>query len=233
MLKISDQIDIPEIDEGEYYSLRTLKTPGMGRSLAKVLLVIVFLGIVGLFLPWQQNIRGSGTLTALRPENRPQTVETAIAGRIINWKVREGQFINKGDTILSLAEIKEKYFDPLLLRRLSEQITAKKGELEAKRSKQVALNNQITALRQGREMKLNQASNKLKQAGMKLVIDSTGYETEKIRYANAENTFSRNKSRYEAGNISLTKFQELEIVFPLSLRSMEMSPITSSRETTD
>ncbi len=213
MLKISDQIDIPEIDEGEYYSLRTLKTPGMGRLLAKVLLVIVTLVIIAMFLPWQQNIRGSGTLTALRPENRPQTVETAIAGRIIHWNVREGQFVNKGDTILSLAEVKEKYFDPLLLKRLSEQIEAKKGGLEAKESKRTALNNQIAALRQGREMKLNQASNKLIQAELKLVIDSTAYETEKIRYANAENTFSRNKSRYEAGNISLTKFQELESKF--------------------
>ncbi|XOV91891.1 MAG: HlyD family secretion protein [Bacteroidota bacterium] len=213
MLKISDQIDIPEIDEGEFYSLRTLKTPGMGRLLARVLLVIIGLILIALFLPWQQNIRGTGTLTALQPENRPQTIETTIAGRIIDWKVREGQFVHKGDTILSLTEVKEKYFDPLLLNRLSEQIEAKSGGLEAKESKRTALNNQIAALRQGREMKLKQASNKLKQAELKLLSDSTNYQAEKIRFANAESTFDRNKSRFDAGNISLTKFQELESKF--------------------
>ncbi len=213
MLKISDQIDMPELDEGEFYSLRTLKTPGMGRQLAKVLLVIIGITFISLFLPWQQNIRGTGTLTALQPENRPQTIETTIAGRIIAWKVQEGQYVNFGDTILSLSEVKDKYFDPLLLERLTAQIEAKKSGLEAKASKQLALNNQIIALRQGKDLKLQQAENKLKQAEFKLLSDSAAYEAEKIRYSNAENTFNRNKSRYEAGNISLTKFQELESKF--------------------
>lgn len=213
MLKISEHIDIPEMDEGEFYSLRTLKTPGMGRLLAKVLLVIIGITTISLFLPWQQNIRGAGTLTALMPENRPQTIETTIAGRIIDWKVQEGQFVSKGDTILSLAEVKEKYFDPLLLERLTLQIEAKKSGLEAKNSKREALNNQITALYQAKETKLQQGVNKLKQAEFKLASDSANYEAEKVRYSNAGNTFNRNKNRYDAGNISLTKFQELESKF--------------------
>ncbi len=213
MLKISDQINIPDVDEGEFYSLRTLKTPGMGRLLARVLLVIVGIIVLSMFLPWQQNIRGTGTLTAFEPENRPQTVETAIAGRIIEWKVREGDYVKRGDTILSLAEVKEKYFDPLLLKRLADQINAKKGELDAKESKQVALNSQIEALNQGRLMKLNQARNKVRQSELKVKIDSTGFEAEKVQYANAENIFDRNRRRYDAGNISLTKFQELESKF--------------------
>ena len=213
MLEISDNKDTKHINEGAFYSLRTLKTPGMGRLLAKVLMVIVGIVFISLFLPWQQNIRGTGELTALNPENRPQTVETAIAGRIIQWKVREGQYINQYDTILTLAEIKEKYFDPLLLERLAAQIEAKKNGLEAKKAKRTALTNQIKALKIGLETKLKQTSNKLKQTTLKLESDSIAFEAEKIRFANAENTFVRNKSRYEAGNISLTKFQELESKF--------------------
>ncbi|CAN0263910.1 unnamed protein product, partial [Chrysoparadoxa australica] len=85
--------------------------------------------------------------------------------------------------------------------------------LEAKSSKREALNSQIIALRQGKDMKLQQAQNKLRQSELKLRSDSAAFEAEKIRYSNAENTYNRNKSRYEAGNISLTKFQELESKF--------------------
>lgn len=210
MLEISNKI---EVEEGEFYSLRTLKTPGMGRLLAKVLLVLVAIVVISMFLPWQQNIRGTGTLTAFEPRNRPQTVETAIAGRIVDWKVYEGEYVQRGDTILTLAEVKEKYFDPMLLPRLMEQIEAKNGELQAKEDKRTALNNQISALNQGLRMKLSQADNKVQQSILKVQIDSIGFEAEKVRFSNAENIFDRNKNLYAAGNITLTKFQDLETKF--------------------
>ena len=73
--------------------------------------------LIVLFLPWQQNIRGKGKVTALSPSNRPQTIETIIAGRIQVWKVSEGQRVAKGDTIAIVSEVKEKYFDPQFLVR--------------------------------------------------------------------------------------------------------------------
>ncbi len=217
MLDISNNKDADSLNERDFYSLRTLKTPGMGRLLARVILVLGGITFLAMFLPWQQNIRGTGELTAFHPENRPQTIETAIAGRITHWNVREGQYIGKGDTILTLAEVKEKYFDPKLLERIRQQIAAKENGLEAKRAKQRALENQVAALRQGRQMKLKQGENKLKQAAFKLQSDSIGYEAEKITYDNALNIFNRNKKRYEAGNISLTKFQEMESKFQASM----------------
>ncbi|MFN9329174.1 MAG: biotin/lipoyl-binding protein, partial [Cyclobacteriaceae bacterium] len=104
------------------YSLKTLKAPKTGKTVAKWLTGIGIVFFAVLFLPWQQNIRGRGLVTALDPTNRPQTVETAIAGRIVKWHIREGQYVHRGDTLLTLAEIKEKFFDPDLLKRLSEQI---------------------------------------------------------------------------------------------------------------
>jgi len=217
MLNISDDKNHNLLEEGQCYSLRTLKTPGLGRLLAKVLMVFVAILFAFMFLPWQQNIRGTGELTALQPGNRPQTIETAIAGRIIHWNVREGQYINAGDTILTLAEVKEKYFDPRLLERIQQQIVAKESSLKAKLDKQIALKTQIEALNQSMSTKLTQARNKLKQATLKLQSDSIAYESEKVQFGNSENTFDRNKQRYEAGNISLSKFQELESKYQTSL----------------
>lgn len=189
---------------------KTLKTPNAGKVVAKVLIVVTFLFFILLFFPWQQNIRGKGKLTAFSPSQRPQSIETAIAGRISSWKVREGQFVNKGDTILTLSEVKDKYFDPELLRRTQDQIEAKRGGIGSKREKATALENQIEALEALLVAKREQAVNKLQQSKFKLASDSVDYEAEKVRFANQENIFDRNKRRFDAGNIALTKFQEIE-----------------------
>ena len=106
---------------------------------ARWLAVLFVLTIVVLFLPWQQNIRGSGKLTALNPINRPQTIESIIAGRVQKWYIREGDFVHKGDTIVSISEVKEKYLDPELLNRLKQQILAKEQSLLSKDKKAASL----------------------------------------------------------------------------------------------
>lgn len=209
MLNISNDKESERMDD-QSILFKTLKTPNAGKTLAKVLMTVTFLFFIMLFLPWQQNIRGKGKLTAFSPAQRPQSIETAIAGRISSWKIREGQYVNKGDTILTLTEVKDKYFDPELLRRTQDQIDAKRSGIASKREKAVALENQIDALRALLVAKQQQAVNKLQQSRFKLTSDSVDYEAEKVRFANQENIFDRNKRRFDAGNIALTKFQEIE-----------------------
>ena len=213
MLNLSSVSIKKRFKESDLYTLKTLKTPNAGKTLARWLIGFFILFVVCLFLPWQQNIQGKGKVTALTPENRPQTVESAIAGRIIDWKVVEGQYVSKGDTILVLSEVKEKYFDPQMLERLVEQITAKEGALNAKIAKAQALRDQVKALQKAMDVKLNQAGNKYMQARLKLISDSVDYEAEKVRYANFKNQYERNKILYEAGNIALSKLQDLESKF--------------------
>jgi multidrug resistance efflux pump len=110
--------------------------------------------------------------------------------------VREGELVKAGDTIVTIREVKEKYFDPQLLPRLQEQLTAKKSSLASKSEKAEALQRQITALQTGMQRKIEQATAKL--------------EAERVKLQNAENQYQRNKKLYEAGNIPLTKFQEIE-----------------------
>jgi multidrug resistance efflux pump len=196
MLKISSQSVEKMIPQDRLYSLRSLNTPMAGKILAGWLLGIGILFFIVLLLPWQQNIRGNGRVTALSPGNRPQTVETIIAGRIQNWKINEGQFVKKGDTIAVISEVKEKYFDPMFLVRLREVISSKENSLKSKDLKANALRRQIAALEDGMRTKTNQAKAKL--------------EAERIRFANAKNQFERNKKLFEAGNIPLTKYQDFD-----------------------
>ena len=91
----------------------------------RFLLGFALFGILVLFLPWTQNITAKGNVTTLRPDQRPQTIQSPIPGKIEKWFVQEGDFVKKGDTILEISEIKSDYFDPNLVNRTSDQIKAK------------------------------------------------------------------------------------------------------------
>ena len=196
MLNISSESVKDKLPQEKLYSLRSLETPLAGKLLARWLVGMLLLFFLILFLPWQQNIRGKGKVTALSPSNRPQTIETTIAGRIQVWKIKEGQFVNKSDTIAIISEVKEKYFDPQMLARLQQVITAKEQSLQSKEQKAKALQRQIRALEDGMRTKMDQAKAKL--------------EAERVRFSNFKNQYERNKKLFEAGNIPLTKFQDIE-----------------------
>ncbi|MEM7551642.1 MAG: HlyD family efflux transporter periplasmic adaptor subunit [Bacteroidota bacterium] len=213
MLNLSSYRIDKHIDDSKLNTLKTLKTPSAGKVFAKWMMGFFGVFFIVLFIPWQQNIRGEGLVTAFNPANRPQSIETAIPGRISSWRVREGQYVQRGDTILTLSEVKDDYFDPMLLERLQEQIDAKEGSIESKENKVKALRARINALQEGRRVKLQQAKNKLLQSKFKLISDSIDFEAEKIRYLNFTSQFERNKELFEAGNIALTKYQDIESKF--------------------
>ncbi len=210
----------------QLYTLKTLNTPRAGRVLARWLVGISIVFFLMLFLPWQQNINGAGEVTAFTPSNRPQSVESTIAGRISGWKIREGQFVEEGDTLLTLTEVKDKYFDPALLVRVQEQVTAKESGIDSKQKKIEALQSQIKALNEVAAIKHQQTQNKLVQTKLKLTSDSVDMVSEKIRFKNFENQYERNKVLYEAGNIALTKFQDIESKF----QSARMKVVSSENK---
>ncbi|MVN76103.1 HlyD family efflux transporter periplasmic adaptor subunit [Hymenobacter sp. HMF4947] len=177
------------------------------RKLGRILAVIGLAFLVILFLPWRQTIYGTGTLTALTPQDRPQTVQNQIAGRIEHWNVREGQLVHRGDTLLTISEIKDEYFDPNLPERLREQLAAKRGNVAANVAKIAATDQQLTALRTTLEVQLESARNKVEQAQnylnsdrADLVAVSNFYETAKARLA-------RYEEGYKNGLFSLTDIE--------------------------
>ena len=212
MLNISPE-KIPENwARDEFLALRTKNTNRSGRVLARWLIALLIMLVMCLFLPWQQNIPGKGKLTALDPAHRPQQVQTAIPGRIVRWGIREGQYVNKGDTILILAEIKDDYFDPDLIKRLNEQLEAKKVSIEATQRQIEAIQTQVGALSSGMSLSLQKAENKLRQAGMKVRSDSADYEAEKIQYNTALAQLKRYEELYQKdGLISLTDLEKRNI----------------------
>lgn len=188
-------------------AMEMVRTPQLGRTLAYWISGIMLSLILILFLPWTQNIASKGTLTALDPQDRPQTVQSTIAGSIERWHVQEGQLVQKGDTIVSLSEVKEKYFDPELLDRLSEQVEAKEGAVEATQAKAVALEDQIKALREGLKFSLAKGRNKVEQTRLKVQSDSMDLVAQRVEVEIAQNQFARQENLYEQGLKSLTELE--------------------------
>lgn len=168
--------------------------------------LFIFFAIL-LFLPYRQTIPGRGTVTALRPEDRPQTVQNQIGGRIEHWAVQEGQEVKKGDTILIISETSQSYFDPELPTRLNEQLNAKRGSETAAAQKIDATKAQMKALTDGLHFQMMAAENKVKQAQNYVSIDSAEllavqklYETTKVR-------LDRYETGFKNGLFSLTDIE--------------------------
>lgn len=213
MLNISNQqIDDEQIIAGHpLKSLQKLPHPRSGRKLGRWMLFFLLLTIVILFLPWRQNISGTGAITALSPQDRPQSLQNAIAGRIERWSVQEGQYVRKGDTLLTISEIKDEYFDPNLPQRLREQLAAKEGSRVATNTKITALDGQIRALNTGVKVDLASARNRVKQSQLQVRIDSADLEAIRRNYQIAVTRLERYEKGYKDGLFSLTDVETRRI----------------------
>jgi multidrug resistance efflux pump len=202
---------ISQQEQAKLQAIRLVHTPSLPHKLAWWCGGLFMLLIISLFLPWTQNISSRGVINSFNPADRPQTIESTIAGRIEMWYVREGQAVKKGDTIVRLSEIKDKYFDPKLLPRMNDQINAKEGALAASRQKVNSLESQVKALQSGLEYSLSKANNKLKQSQLKVQSDSMDLTAAKIENKIASDQFDRQQKLYNQGLKSLTELEQRKL----------------------
>lgn len=209
MLDISqNRIPASYVEDGKFSSLEKTNSPKIVSSFSHILYVLFGIGIIVLFLPWTQNINSYGSVISLLPEDRPQTVNTIIAGRVEKWYVPEGAFVKKGDTLLQLSEIKVEYFNPDLIANVQQQVGAKQSSLTAINDKVAALQRQIEALKDGQRLSVEKAVNKLNQAAFKLVSDSNEMVAANLDLSIAKVQFDRQKNLYDKGLKSLTELEQ-------------------------
>lgn len=175
--------------------------------LSGVLLIIVSV----MFLSWTQNIQSKGTVTTLRQEQRPQEINTIIAGKVTKWYIKEGDFVQKGDTILQLGEVKVDYFDPELLNRTQQQIDAKQQSINNYKSKAGTAEIQTAALLQGQFLKLQSLDNKLQQQQLKVVSDSADLFAVSNELTVYKRQIDAAKVMFDSGVISLVDFEKRRV----------------------
>ena len=191
MLNISHNQLNKKVSLINYKSGKDIFNKAYYKQFNKFLLVAAAILLIVLFLPWTQNITGQGQVTTLKPNQRPQTIQSQIPGRIEEWFVQEGDYVNKGDTILRISEVKSEYFDAKLVERTNNQIQAKTSSVGAYQAKVGALNRQVSAILNEQKLKLEQTQNKLMQAHLKVKSDSIDLEAAKTNIRIAESQFNR------------------------------------------
>lgn len=177
-------------------------------TVIKWMIVLLVSAIFILFLPWTQHIRTKGKVTALRQEQRPQQVPSVLPGKIVKWHVKEGDFVEVGDTLIEIAEIKDDYFDPQLLQRVNEQLNAKKQSMESYQQKAKAASQQIDALQNARTLKLAELNNKFLQQEMKIKSDSADLIAVANDLAIKKEQWRRQKIMYDSGLVSLAQLEQ-------------------------
>ncbi len=208
MLNISHNKLNKTVDLSEYNAVQKVFHKRHYKYFNRFLKVFTVLAIIVLFLPWTQNISGKGFITTLKPDQRPQTIQSPIPGRIEKWYVQEGDFVKKGDTILFISEVKNEYFDPNLVERTGQQIKAKSMAVTSYQEKVKALETQVEALMNERVLKLKQAQNKLMQSKLKVQSDSIDFEAAKTNIGIAERQYNRILQLEKEGLKSLTDVEE-------------------------
>lgn len=225
MLNISSKNPITENIE-QFNTVKNLQNRPHYKILNRIIFAVSILCLFILFLPWTQNISGSGAVTTLKPDQRPQTVQTAIAGRIEKWYVKEGDFVEKGDTILYISEIKEDYLDPNLMENTKNQVNAKKMAKESYGGKVVSLTRQIAAIENEKKLKLQQAKNKIRQALLKVKSDSMDLVAVRTQLKIASTQFNRSITLNKEGLKPLTDVEEKR----LKLQEIEAKIITQENK---
>ena len=196
------------------------------KILNKIIAVVSIIAVTALFLPWTQNISGSGSVTTLKPDQRPQSIQSVISGRLEKWYVQEGDFVKKGDTIVFISEIKEDYMDPNLIQNTKNQIDAKKQSLQSYSSKVSTLSGQIEAIEREKVLKQEQAQNKIKQSRLKIESDSMDLVAVKTQLKIANTQYNRSVQLNKEGLKPLTDIEEKR----LKLQEVEAKIITQENK---
>ncbi len=211
MLDLSPHNPVPVLNRSTFASFKAIGKASANALFAKWLIAICAVLIGGMFLPWTQNIRARGTVTSLSPDQRPQTIHAIIPGRVEEWYVQEGQLVEKGDTILRLSEVKAEYFDPKLLDRTQEQITAKELTAKSYDEKVHALDAQIDALSAALRIKLEQARNKIQQARYALQSDSIRVIASETEVRVADDQRARGEEQFKQGLVSKVELERRQV----------------------
>lgn len=225
MLNISDnKTKLQNLDK--YTTVNNLINRPHYRILNKIIAGISIIVLIALFLPWTQNISGTGFVTTLKPGQRPQSIQSVISGRLEKWYVQEGDFVNKGDTIVFISEVKEDYMDPNLVENTKKQVDAKKQSYQSYGSKVVSLSDQIRAILSEKKLKQEQARNKIKQSILKIKSDSMDLVAIKTQLKIANTQFNRAIQLNKEGLKPLTDVEEKR----LKLQEVEAKIITQENK---
>jgi len=178
------------------------------------LLIVI---VIFLLLPWTQNIRSSGFVTTINQSDRPQELNSQIPGKILKWFVKEGDFVQAGDTILQLGEIKDDYLDPLIVPRTQQQIQQNENKAKFYEGKVGTSIQQVAFLEEQRDLKMASFENKRIQIERKIEAKKAELDAAKVDERQAREQLDRAKVMLEKEAISKFDFERRNAIYQKSV----------------
>ena len=204
MLNLSATRVLDNISEFQIKSVDRIRLPSGQKMFRRWVLVLILATLAIMFLPWVQNFRAKGKVTALNPASRPQTVHSTIPGRVEAWYVFEGDTVRAGDTIARLSEIKPEYLDPNIVERTGQTRQAKESGAAGYLQKAEALAQQAANTRQEQRLKLEQTQNKLEQSRLYVETLLADLAQQQTQVEIADFQLRRTDTLFQRGLKSLT-----------------------------
>ncbi len=217
-------------------ALSRLGKHSYAKQLAWGLGIILALLVIGLWItPWQQNIMGKGEVIVFSPMERPQTINAQIDARIAQWHVSEGEWVEKGDLLLSLKEVNTDYLDPNQLARLQQERDALSQQQQAIEQQLSIMGSQLASqqvLQQAAipaaQLKISQAEQKIAAAQQKLAAAKQGQATAQLNLSRRQELFEnglRSKRDLELAELDAAKADAgvQEAVSSLDIATQERS----------
>jgi multidrug efflux pump subunit AcrA (membrane-fusion protein) len=116
-----------EKDLSVFTNLNEIQIPKISYILARIL--VVFFGVLLFFLcitPWRQTAQGAGYVIAINPNERAQSINAPVSGRIKKWYVSDGAKIKAGEKLVEIVDN-----DPEVLEKLEQEKNAEKNKYNA------------------------------------------------------------------------------------------------------
>ena len=162
-------------------------------------------GLALAFVPWQQNVRGSGRVIAFHPNDRMQTLAAPVMGRVRKVWVIEGSRVREGDPLIEIVDN-----DPDILERLEQQREALLAGFNASQAKVAVYEEQVRALAQARDLAISASKQMVEVAAAKVRSEEHGLTAAAAAAHQAELNYSRQRDLFSEGLASAAEFEVAE-----------------------
>jgi multidrug resistance efflux pump len=203
-------------------ALRLTRSSRTAGKIARWLFIALSITVVIMaFAPWQQSVTGSGNVIAYSPQERPQTLESPIKGRIsrLGDNIYENAFVHQGQLIAEIQDLDEEYS-----RRLENQLYQSQQAVQAARAQLESAHAAVDAAHQVVESVLRQVAAYINVKAQTIAAQDAfvemaerkvfSYKQQLLEYQAAipqlEAELERVRTLRKEGNISLQKEQEVE-----------------------
>jgi membrane fusion protein, adhesin transport system len=148
-----------------FLALENSTTPlGVAKIIRIVAILFFVIPFLMLFLPWVQNVTADGSVIALTPLERPQTVDAPVSGVVDKWYVQEGTVVKAGDLLVEIRDL-----DAEFKSRLGEQRDLVASKSQAKSAELKAYQSQLQSLASVKTARVSAAGFKLSMANQKIL----------------------------------------------------------------